>query len=120
MINIDDINATIKELEAGNTTFDSCMKLAALYTVKDKLSENTVTQEVQTILPQYRDYCAVKRRYQMHEIGESIMFDSMQSVCAEMSEFISTVYSNTDTTVERALILNMLQRLVQTFSEVTI
>ena len=78
MINLNDITTTIKELESGNTTFDSCMKLAALYTVRDNLGENRVTQEMQDILPQYKNYCNVKRRYQMHEIGEAVMFDSMQ------------------------------------------
>lgn len=119
MINLEDINITIKELESGNTTFDSCTKLAALYTVRRELNgvePNAVTQEVQDILPQYKKYCKVKRQYQLDEIGEPVMFDAMQNVCKEITEFIHTLYNNTDTSVERALITNMLQQLSSALS----
>ena len=120
MINMDDITTTIKELESGSTTFDSCMKLAALYTIQDRFVTHQDAPGSKEILPQYKNYCRIKRKYQMHEIGESVMFESMQSVCKEMDDFVHTLYSNTDTTVERALILNTLQQLVQSFSEVTV
>ena len=102
MISLDDITMTIKELESGNTTFDSCIKLAALYTVQDRFATHQDAPGSKETLPQYKKYCNIKRKYQMHEIGESAMFESMQSVCKEMTEFVSTLYSNTDTSVERA------------------
>ena len=37
MIDMDDINDTIAELEAGKTTFSACERLAALYTVRANL-----------------------------------------------------------------------------------
>ena len=35
MLNIAEIENTIQELENGNTTFDSCIKLASLYIVRE-------------------------------------------------------------------------------------
>ena len=40
MINIDEINETISELEQGDTTFATCQKLAALYTVRDNFKSS--------------------------------------------------------------------------------
>ena len=114
MLNIDEINATIQQLEGSPTTFDTCMKLASLYTVRDKMGvdENPVEQEVREILPQYEKYCSVKRMFQMREIGEQAVFESMAIVCVEIEEFINTLYSSTDTDTERTIIKGMLSNLI--------
>ena len=40
MIDMDDINATIAELEAGKTTYSACERLAALYTVRANIGSS--------------------------------------------------------------------------------
>ena len=39
MLNLDEINAAIRELENGETTLANCSKLATLHTVRDHLIE---------------------------------------------------------------------------------
>ena len=51
-MDIKDINRTIAELEQDSTTFENCEKLASLYIVRDKFSQ----EEVDDILPQYLKY----------------------------------------------------------------
>lgn len=113
-MDINEVNKTIKVLESGTTTFDNCMKLAALYTVRD--GYNKEIAETQETLPQYKNYCKVKKRYQMHEVGETIICESMQLVCNELDEFIHVVYSSTDTSAERDLIVNTLQQILVSLS----
>ena len=119
MLNIDEINATIRQLEQSNTTFDTCSKLASLYIVRDKIGvdQNPVEQEVREILPQYERYCSVKRMFQMREIGEQAVFESMAIVCLEVEEFINTLYSSTDTDTERQIIKGMLGNLIYILSK---
>ena len=70
MLNLEEINNTIDQLEEGNTTFDNCIKLSALYIVRDKLQSalqseiveepevvDAIENELSDILPQYRKYC---------------------------------------------------------------
>lgn len=100
MLNIDEINNTIAELENGSTTFDNCNRLASLYIVRDKLTSHvvdTTEQELNDILSQYRSYCNIKRKFQLHEVSEQIMLDAMQELCREIKEFVQILYSSTDT-----------------------
>lgn len=111
MLNLTEINNTIEELEHGNTTYDSCIKLAALYTVRDKLNTDTVIEEYHDILPQYQHYVSVKRKYQLGELTDKAIIHSIDSVCQELFEFIQTMYSCTDTDIERTAIKAMINRL---------
>lgn len=45
MISLDKINETILELERSDTTFSTCEKLAACYTVRDHLQQYNVAPE---------------------------------------------------------------------------
>lgn len=115
MLSIEEINNTIEELENGNTTFDACIKLSALYNVRDRLTNklpaNETEQELSEILPQYKMYCEVKRKYQLNELTSDAVLLSMEDVCREIKEFIQTLYSSTDMEEEREQINNMLSYL---------
>ena len=130
MLSLEEINNTIEDLENGSTTFDACAKLASLYIVRDNLLhkqtetgeqkeesqlEDHVESELNDILPQYKTYCEVKRRYQLNEVTEKAVYTSMQDVCREIHEFISILYSSTDTTKEREMIKNLIDQLHGTF-----
>lgn len=112
MLSIEEINNTIEELENGNTTFDACIKLSALYNVRDRLTNklpaNETEDELNDILPQYKMYCTIKKKYQMHELTEEAVLLSMADVCKEITEFIETMYSSTDMQDERTQITDML------------
>ena len=112
MLNIDEINNTIAELETGNTTFDACIKLAALYTVREHFkADDKVVEEYMDILPQYREYSSVKRKYQLGEVTEALVEKQASLVCQEISEFIHTLYTSTDMPSEREMIKSMISGL---------
>lgn len=121
MLNLEDINNTIQDLENGSTTFDTCNKLASLYIVRQNLQKvvepkaQSVETELQDILPQYRRYCNIKRRYQLKELTESAVYDAMNRVCTEIKEFLHILYSSTDTQTERNMIKELLQDLSGAF-----
>lgn len=108
MLNIKDINETIEQLEQGPTTFEVCNKLATLYTVRKEYGEqNAVSDELNDIMPRYKRYCKTKQQYQLRELGVVMVYQAMADVCSEISEFIETLYSHTDTEEERSMIQNM-------------
>lgn len=121
MLDIEQINTTIEELEQSNTTYDTCVKLASLYIVRDNYNkrvneagnsvEDDVEEELDDILPQYRRYVELKRRYQMGEIGERPIEIAIKSVCKEISELIQMLYRCTDMPVERECIKEMVGNL---------
>lgn len=118
MLDVTEIQSTIKDLEDGDTTFDTCIKLAALYTVHDRLTQqspDTIEKELNDILPQYKLYKEVKRKYQLHELNETAVYLSMQDVCKELKELIQSIYSGTDTEQERQLIKEMIQSLIEAY-----
>lgn len=122
MLNIDEINNTIEELENASTTFDTCSKLASLYIVREFYKkpenrngrENTadvnrdVVKELNDILPQYRQYCEIKRKYQLNELPQEPVIKEMKQVCQELQEFVQTLYSNTDLPEERHILVDTL------------
>ena len=118
MLNLDEINRTIQELENGITNFDTCQKLAWLYTIKqyhDNYPVNSVADELKDILPEYKKYIKIKKKYQKKELTESAVILSMQNVCTEIKQFIRTLYSSTDMPEEREQIKAMLSNLNQSF-----
>lgn len=120
-MDMQEVQNTIEELESMDTTFDTCMKLASLYIVREhyksplqptvmKASEN-VRQELSDILPAYKKYCSIKRKYQLHELTEGAVIQSIQLVCQEIDEFMRTLWSSTDMPQEREALMQMIQRL---------
>lgn len=110
MLDIEQILDTIKELENSDTTFDNCIKLSALYTVRNNYPTDEVENELDDILPYYRKYCDIKREYQLGNVDKERVITSMELVCKEIKEFIRTIYSNTDMQEER----DLLEKLVTT------
>lgn len=114
MLDLQEITNAINTLESGQTTYDSCLKLASLYTVRNELTKEhsqQVISELQDILPQYKKYCAVKRRYQMKEVSDEAVYSAMQYLCDEIFDFLHTLYSHTDTRLERSMLKDMIQDL---------
>lgn len=110
MLNVDEINNTIKELENGSTTFESCNKLASLYIVRDNIkSKDIVESELQDILPQYRTYCNVKRKYQLHEVTEQAVYTALTLLGKEVKEFYQSLISSADTPKEKEILQEIFQ-----------
>ena len=117
-MNISEIENTIQELEAGETTFAACDKLASLYIVRNYLKNRTqgtvggaVAKELSDILPEYKRYCDTKRRYQLFEVTQDAVLHAMAGLCKEIDEFMRTLYSSTDSPEERAYIIEEISRL---------
>lgn len=96
MLDIKEIENTIAMLENGETTFASCEKLAALYIVRQNFApkKDEVEKEYQDILPSYELYKEIKRKFQLHEVGEEQVASVFSMLCQEISEFLRIVYSN--------------------------
>lgn len=122
MLDLNEVLKTIDELEAGPTTYDTCIKLASLYTIRDHMNGYTVDassavdsveEEYHDILPSYRRYCETKRKYQRKEITKEAVITDISHVTQEIYEFITTLYGSTDMPDERDEILKTLRRLVE-------
>ena len=121
MLDIDIINSTIAELEHGDTTFNSCEKLASLYIIRQYYSPTesgrnqapdlNVVKELQDILPSYKNYRDKKFNYQVNNDGKDGMLGALSNVCKEIEEFIITLYRSTDTEDERSLLSSMINTL---------
>lgn len=120
-MNIVEIQNTIEELEQGNTTYENCIKLSALYVIMDRYNKGVeavneeVVKEYQDILPEYEHYCDVKRQYQLGQIDEQRMIQSFGIVCKEITEFIQTLYSNSESPAERKLLVDTIINVVNLF-----
>lgn len=119
MLNIEEINNTIEALENSPTTFDNCMKLSSLYICRDNYNKSLesagnddTNKELNDILPQYRRYVNIKRRYQLGEVAEIAVQNSIKNLCLEIAEFLHTLYSSTDMETERTQIKLMLDEIV--------
>lgn len=124
MLNLEEIENTIAEMEQNSaTTFDTCEKLASLYIVRDNLKTcgksvvASMESEINDILPAYRNYCDIKRQYQMHELPVESVEIAMQSVCKEIQDLFLLLYANSDTQSEReqiqALLNGLYTRIIQ-------
>ena len=112
-MNMKEITNTIEELENGNTTYDNCIKLSALYTVRDNLKSDT-RKELDDILPQFKMYAAVKEKYQLGELHKEDLEFAIHSLCRDIEEFLEVLYHNTELPEERTSIHDMLDRLLKT------
>ena len=111
MLDLEVIDQTIEELENSDTTFFNCQNLASLYIVRDKLGGTKLDKELRDILPTYRSYCEIKKKYQMKELPEEAVINAMTNVSKEVKEFIDTLYSGTDLEMERNIINDMIKNL---------
>ena len=112
MVDLTEIDATIKELENQTLTFDLCQKLSTLYIIRDHYKAGVVIDEYNDILPSYQKFCNVKRQYQLSETSEDSVYKQLELLCSEISEFLQTLYHNTDTQHERDIIESMLKNTI--------
>lgn len=122
-MNIYAINKAITELEKSETTYENVSELSALYIVRENLTENSTIisndateKELQDILPCYKQYINTKRDYQIGRATDTLLVNSMESVCKEITEFIETLYNNTELFKERLKIEKMIKELSKKYS----
>ena len=117
MIDLNVIEDTIEDLEQEPLTLDLCEKLATLYICRDNAKSrlnrarersDEALSELHDILPSYSKYVETKKRYQQYEVVEQMVIIAMQNLCDEITEFISELYHNTETSAERTIIVNMI------------
>ena len=108
---LETIDDAIEELENSDTTVDNVAELASLYIVREHLAGNVVSdteKELNDILPNYKLYIGIKRKYQLGQCEESEVIHAVKSVCKELKEFLETLYYSTDMNKERICIRDML------------
>lgn len=122
-MDINIIDGVIKELEESDVTFENVRELACLYIVRTNLGEdkpvvinNNVEKELNDILPRYRDYCDIKRKYQLNEITEDAVIEAVKRLCLEIQEFIDSLYTSTNFYRERRLLLDMIDNLYNKYN----
>lgn len=120
-MNTQQIIETIYELENAPTTFQNCINLAALYTVRDHMlnartedvakREDISEKELSDILPAYQSYVNKKREFQLGNMTIESVTNAMKKLCVEIEEFISILYSTTESKNDRRQIENLLMKL---------
>ena len=110
-MNIDEINNTITELENGQTTFETCMKLASLYIVRDNIHTDVVKSEYFDILPSYEQYAEAKRKYSRGEISIDAVTQRLSFLSEEIYQFIQTLYASTESPEERDILEKLQNKL---------
>lgn len=122
-MNIYAINKAITELEKSEATYENVSELSALYIVREKLTKNSTIisndateKELQDILPCYKKYTEIKREYQLGRATDDLLVNSMESVCKEITEFIETLYNNTELFKERLKIEKMIKELSEKYN----
>lgn len=110
------IDKLIGEFENSEESLSNIRTLSSLYIVREYCEKKSdiVEQELDDILPQYRTYCEVKRKYQMRELSEQAVFTAMNNLCRELSEFVHILYSSTDTETERKILTETINELYRT------
>lgn len=120
------IDDAIYELEQAETNFANCERLADLYIIKEHFKKyppvlrglyDDVEEELNDIAPQYKKYIEIKQKYQMHELSESVVLNSLAGVCKEIVDFIQILYSSTDFPDERKIIAKTLNDLSKKYTE---
>lgn len=108
------ITNLINDLEKSDPSLSNIRNLSALYTVRNnlKLNEDKTIRELSDILPSYVNYIDVKRKYQMGDKDINI-YTYLNNLCTEITEFMTSLYNNTDTPKER----EMLQKVIRTLNK---
>lgn len=115
MIDLNEVNNTIAELRNGQTTFDSCQKLASLFIVRNNLTnEDNVVSEYRDILPSYSTYVECKRNYQMNIESIECVENAFRTLLQEIYEFLDILYISTENSQERASIMSVIERFKRT------
>ena len=121
------IQEAINTLVNSSTTADNVSELASLYICSICLQESVKSakyselqgteKELKDILPYYRKYVDIKRRYQLHQTTEGEVVVGIKKVCKEITEFIDSLYRGTDMNKERICLRNMIKQLNDKYSD---
>lgn len=123
MLDIREVDQTIKELENGKTTFDTCAKLADMYIIRKyfatskEMQEESgygnpdVKKELRDILPSYREFCDLKKHYKNGEISEKPVLNALDKMCTEIYEFMMELYEHTDMQQEKEALEDLIKDL---------
>ena len=111
MIDLTEVENTINELQSGQTTFDSCQKLASLFIVRDYLTRNDeVIVEYHDILPSYSKYVECKKKYQLNRDSIENVENAFNTLLQEIYEFLDILYISTENTQERVSMMSVIDR----------
>jgi len=114
-MNLVEVNKEINELLNSPLTLSNARNLSALIVVQSYLQNaiqskpDSLEQELNDILPRYKEYCNIKRDYQLGKLPEDDIIISMRRVCKEVNEFLLSLYENTETAEERTMLKAMLR-----------
>ena len=112
-MNLVEVNKEINELLNSPLTLSNARNLSALIIVQSYLQNaiqskpDSLEQELNDILPRYKEYCEVKQRYQRNQASDDELIIAIRRVCKEVKEFLLILYQNTDLQIERTMIKNM-------------
>lgn len=116
-MNLTEVNEAIKELQESSLTLSNARNLSALINVRDYLQNSTqrkpdsLERELNDILPQYREYCNIKRGYQLGKLSDTDLIVAMRHVCKEIKDFLLLLYENTEIAQERTQLKAMLEEI---------
>ena len=114
-MNLAEVNEATKELLNGPLTLSNARNLSALITIQSYMKNaiqskpDGLEQELNDILPQYKEYCNIKRGYQLGKLSDTDLIVAMRHVCKEVNEFLLSLYENTETAEERTMLKTMLK-----------
>ena len=114
-MNLTEINEAIETLLNSESSLSNVRNLASLILVQDYLQKSLKTQnisvesELNDILPSYKKYCEIKRKFQLKELTEEAVYKALERVCKEINEFLHILYSNTDTEKEREILRSQIR-----------
>jgi len=120
MLDMELIEDSIEELENSEMTYENCIRLASLYICRDSNknrnmsaldTSNSVSHDSKDLFSTYNKYIDTKKRYQQYEVVDKMLIYAMTNLCQDLTDFISNLYHNTETTAERALIVEMINNL---------
>lgn len=115
MLDLNDINATITQLENSSTSFDTCAKLASLYIVRDYMMDAIENEEKTSddvvLLPRYEKYNDIKNLYHANQATSDAVKAGIADACKEISALVQTMYNNSDLPEERSQIRSMIEEL---------
>ena len=120
MLDMELIEDSIAELEQDATSYENCIRLASLYICRE-INKNGNMRTVDTsndsireedcLFTSYNKYVDTKRRYQEYEIVDRLLICAMSNLCDDLLDFIEQLYHNTETEAERALIVEMVNKM---------
>ena len=118
MLDFNEIRDTITKLENSKTTFDTCNKLASLYTILwyhnlqvQETPKNDVVNELSDILPAYSQYVKVKTDYKLNRTTKESVIYSIELLDKEITEFIDILFSSSEMPEEREKLKQMISNL---------